>query len=197
MSKPRIRLALAFLLLTCPLTAMAQQQGGSAEEQAMMAAMMAAMTPGPAHAELASRAGQWKMTSTFWMDPSQPPMVTPGMATREAALGGRVLIEKVTATMMGMPFEGFGMTGYDNVTGKFWTTWNDNMSTGIVQGTGTRGSDGKTVYDATMNDPMTKKPLKIRMVITETADTEVMEWYETRDGKETKTMEVKLERVKK
>ena len=32
--------------------------------------------------------------------------------------------------MMGMPFEGIGRTGYDNVTGKYWSTWIDNMSTG-------------------------------------------------------------------
>lgn len=195
MSKLKNALAL-FLLLLSPLAAVAQDQGGGPEEQAMMAAMMAAMTPGAPHHELATRAGEWKLTSTFWMDPSQPPMVTPGTAHREPMLGGRVLVEKVSASMMGMPFEGYGMTGYDNTTGKYWTTWNDNMSTGLVHGIGTRGADGKVTYDASMVDPMSKQTIKVRMVITETADTEVMEWWETRDGKELKTMEVKLERVK-
>lgn len=168
----------------------------SADEQAAMAAMMAAMAPGAPHQALSSRAGQWNMTSSFWMDPSQAPMVTTGTATREAMLGGRVLVEKVKAEMMGMPFEGYGMTGYDNVTGKYWTTWNDNMSTGLIQGIGTRGADGKLTFDSSMVDPLTKAVVKVRMVITETADSEVMEWWENRGGKELKTMEVKLDRVK-
>lgn len=196
MSTLRKALALTLLVLLSPFATFAQDQHGGAEEQAMMAAMMAAMTPGAPHAELASRAGNWKLTSTFWMNPAAPPMVSVGTATREAMLGGRVLVEKVSANMMGMPFEGYGMTGYDNVTGKYWTTWNDNMSTALIQGIGTRGADGKTIYDSSMVDPMTKKTVKVRMVVTETADSETMEWWETRDGKDLKTMEVKLDRVK-
>ena len=52
-------------------------------------------------------------------------------------LDGRVLIEEVTSSMMGMPFTGHGMTGYDNVTGKYWSTWTDSMSTGLMVSEGT------------------------------------------------------------
>jgi hypothetical protein len=34
---------------------------------------------------------------------------------------------------MGMPFEGRGVIGYDNVTKKYVGTWYDNMSTGIMR----------------------------------------------------------------
>ena len=29
-------------------------------------------------------------------------------------------------------FTGVGRTGYDNVTGRYWSTWTDTMSTGVV-----------------------------------------------------------------
>ena len=55
-----------------------------------------------------------------------------GTATRSMALDGRVLVEDVDCTMMGAPMTGHGMTGYDNVSGKYWSTWTDSMSTGIM-----------------------------------------------------------------
>lgn len=182
------------LLAGLPGISQAQQEQGGGDP--MMVAMMAAMKTGEAHQALMARAGAWTMTSSFWMDPSQPPMVTTGTVTREPMLGGRVLVEKVKADMMGMAFEGYGMIGYDNVTGKYWTTWNDNMSTALVAGTGSRQADGKLVFDLTINDPMTKETVKVRTVVTETADTEAMEWFETRGGKEVKTMEIKYARAK-
>jgi hypothetical protein len=45
-------------------------------------------------------------------------------------MDGRVMVEDVTSSMMGMPFKGQGMRGYDNVSGKYWGTWVDSMSTG-------------------------------------------------------------------
>jgi hypothetical protein len=33
---------------------------------------------------------------------------------------------------MGMPFEGLGYTGYDNVKKQYFGTWIDSMSTGIM-----------------------------------------------------------------
>ena len=60
-----------------------------------------------------------------------------GTATRSVALGGRVLVEEVDSSMMGMPFTGHGMMGFDNVSGKYWSTWNDSMSIGIMVSEGT------------------------------------------------------------
>jgi len=60
-----------------------------------------------------------------------------GTATRSMTLDGRVLVEDVSSSMMGSPFTGHGMMGYDNVTGKYWSTWNDSMSTGLMVSEGT------------------------------------------------------------
>ena len=44
---------------------------------------------------------------------------------------------------MGIPYRGHGMTGFDNVTDKYWSTWNDSMSTGIMVTEGTCDAQGK------------------------------------------------------
>ena len=48
--------------------------------------------------------------------------------------------------MMGTPFTGHGMTGYDNVTGKYWSTWTDSMSTGIMVSEGSCDAEGVCTF---------------------------------------------------
>ena len=50
------------------------------------------------------------------MDPTKAPTESVGTVERELMLGGRVLAEKVRSTYMNKPFEGYGLTGYDNVS---------------------------------------------------------------------------------
>ena len=121
-----------------------------------------------------------------------------GTATRSMALDGRVLVEEFKGSMMGMPFTGHGMTGYDNVTGKYWSTWMDSMSTAIFVTTGTM-SDAKTFnYTGTMTDPMTGKDMKSDSKVTLTdADHHTMEaWAPGPDGKMYRNMEIVYTRKK-
>jgi len=163
----------------------------SAEEQAAMAAWQKAMTPGPQHAELASSAGDWDLALTMWMEPGAEPTKTTATATR-TMLWDRILVEDVQGDMMGMAFTGHGMTGYDNVTGEWWSTWMDNMSTGVMTSTGTWDEEsGTATYWGESVDPMTGKPMKVRMVITPGADKETMVMYMTPEGgEEHKSMEI-------
>jgi hypothetical protein len=163
------------------------------EEKAEMEAYMKAGTPGPQHQQLASTAGSYDMKVKGWHDPKQPPSEDTGTATRTMSLDGRVLVEEVTSTMMGMPFNGHGMMGYDNVSGKYWSTWNDSMSTGLMVSQGTCDPTGKTcTFTGTWNDPVKKGPLKSRMTTKWTSPTtEVFEMYGPgKDGKEFKMMEI-------
>jgi hypothetical protein len=171
-------------------------------EQKMMDAMMQAGTPGKPHQELAKQAGNWDLAVKAWMKPGAPPQESKGTAERTMILGGRVLSEKVTgdpvAPGMG-PFEGFGLSGFDNASGKYWGTWADNMGTGLMMATGT--CDEKThtcTLKGSYTDPMTKKAKHTRMVTHwEGDDKSVMELYETgKGGKEAKTTEVTYTRKK-
>ncbi len=71
-------------------------------------------------------------------------------------LDGRVMSEDFKGSMMGMPFTGHGMHGYDNVTGKHWSTWNDSMSTGLMVSEGTCDAKGACTFTGSWNDPITK-----------------------------------------
>jgi hypothetical protein len=50
--------------------------------------------------------------------------------TNTMILGGRYQQSMIKGNMMGMPFEGMGLLGYDNAQKLFYSTWVDNMGTG-------------------------------------------------------------------
>lgn len=191
-------------LAVAPAWAQGDQQGAqqqppmSAEEQAMHAAWQKAMTPGPQHQALARMAGDWEFQGKFWMGGAdKPPMEATGTLHRTMILGGRVLAEEVKSHMMGQPFEGHGMTGFDNVTQKYWSTFNDNMGTGIMIGTGACDAQGVCTFMNEYSDPLTGKTKKSRSVMRHEGDKEVFEMYDTgADGKEYKSMELVSTRKK-
>jgi hypothetical protein len=195
------RLARALLTATvvaaCAAPAAAQQAQKqpemTPEQKAEMEAYMKAGTPGAPHQELAALAGNYDLKIKSWHEPGGPAMEDTGTATRSMALGGRVLVEEVKSSMMGMPFTGHAMMGFDNVSGKYWSTWNDSMSTGIMVSEGTCDAAQKTcAFTGSWNDPIKKAPVKARMTTRwPSPTTEVFELYGPgRDGKEMKMMEI-------
>ncbi len=178
----------------------AMEQGAqpamSAEQQAMMEAWQKAMTPGPEHARLAALAGDWKMTVKTWMDPAAPPEMAGGTVHRRMILGGRYLEETVESTMMGQPFEGRGLTGYDNVTGKYWSTWVDSMSTGLMTSTGSFDPEtGIGTFWGTYVDPGSGQEGRNKSTVEHVSDDrEVFTMYDVKDGREIKMMEITYER---
>ena len=163
------------------------------QQKAEMDAYMKAGTPGPQHQALAGMAGTYDMKIKAWHAPGQPPAEDTGTATRTMILDGRVSVEDVKASMMGSPFSGHGMMGFDNVTGKYWSTWIDSMSTGLFISEGTCDASGKScTFTGTSNDPVKKGPVKMRMTTKWTSPTvEIFEMYGPGpDGKEGKMMEI-------
>jgi Protein of unknown function (DUF1579) len=93
----------------------------------------------------------------------------------------------------GMPFEGFGVTAYDNVTRRFMSAWIDNFSTGIMFLTGKYNPTTKaTTLVGDVDGPMMPgTKVKVREVIRLVdANKHVMEMYEVRGGKDVKTIEI-------
>ena len=70
---------------------------------------------GPEHEEMARLAGDWDVTTRIWMAPGQPPMESGGSATTELLYDGRFVRQSMQADMMGVPFEGTWIGGYDRV----------------------------------------------------------------------------------
>src|SRR5262249_18971958 len=162
-------------------------------QKAEMEAYMKAGTPGAPHQALASSVGSYDLKIKSWHEAGKPAMEDTGTATRSMVLGGRVLVEEVSGSMMGMPFTGHGMTGFDNVSGKYWATWNDSMSTGLMVSEGTCDTSSKACsFTGSWNDAIAKGPVKARMTSPWTSPTtEVFELYGPgKDGKEFKMMEI-------
>lgn len=160
------------------------------EQQKMMETYMRAAAPGPEHERLAKMAGTWKLVITDYSGPT--PADDEGTAVYTVGLGGRVLTQSVTSSMNGMPFQGMGIEGYDNVGKKYWSVWNDSLSTGPMIAWGTCDGAGSCSYEGSVNDPMTGKPAKVRMTLrADGADRRIFEFYGTGpDGKEAQMMRI-------
>jgi hypothetical protein len=166
------------------------------EQQAMMEAMAKAGALGEQHAWLATLAGSWTFTGTFWMGPEGPPTTSSGTAERTLIHGGRVLVETVRTEFEGQPFEGQGMTGFDNVTKRWWSTWTDTMSTGLMTSVGTC-REGRCEFEMTGPDPLTGGMSSTRGTSEHNGDRELhTSWAKGPDGKEWKTMELVYTRKK-
>jgi hypothetical protein len=164
----------------------------SPEMQAMMEAYAKAAQPGPNHAFLARLAGTFKATVKTWMGPGEPE-VSEGVSENTLILGGRYLHQKYSGSIMGQPFEGLGLTGYDNTLKKFTGLWIDSMSTGMMTSEAALDASGTLLNSVeTYPDPLTGTMKKTRSVFRlVNADTHVMEMYDTGpDGKEFKMMEI-------
>ncbi|MGH7206439.1 MAG: DUF1579 domain-containing protein [Nitrospiraceae bacterium] len=160
--------------------------------QAMMETYQKLATPGEPHKQLASLAGSWTTKTKHWMEPNKPPTESTGACEQKTLLDGRFLQQECTGDMMGKPFTGIGVMGYDNYTKKYVSTWMDSMGTGIFFMEGSASPDGKTVTQTgSYMDPI-EGPMKLRGV-TKIVDnnTEIFEMYGTaKRGKDMKMMEI-------
>ena len=110
-----------------------------------MKAMIDYGTPGKMHELLASWNGTWVGETTFWEYEGATPQKSTSTAVNSMMVGGKYQSSKHTGNMMGMPFEGLSITGYDNATKQFVSTWIDNWSTGIMNMAGTWDEATKTM----------------------------------------------------
>lgn len=182
-------LALAFAM---PDAAQAGAPEMTPEQQAEMEMWMKAGTPGAVHEAMAKQAGTYDAQVKSWQAPGTDAVVEKGTATRTMVLGGRVMVEDFSSTMMGQPFMGHGMHGYDNVTGKHWSTWNDNMSTGVMVSEGSCDAKMACTFTGSWVEPIKKQTVTARMTTRWTSPTtEVFEMYTPGpDGKEFRMMEI-------
>jgi hypothetical protein len=141
------------------MAAKAKKKTAANDEAAMMALWQKAMTPSKGHARLEPLVGTFATKTTFVMGPGLPPQSSEGTSVHRWVLGGRYLEQVYKGTSMGMPFEGIGFTGYDNVQKRYVGTWMDSFGTGIMDSIGignptakamdfegkSCGPDGKTV----------------------------------------------------
>jgi len=175
-----------------------KKQKGKMDMQAMMEIYKKLGTPGPQHRLLATMAGNWTTKTNACMEPGKPPVESTGTSEQKMILGGRFLQQEFTGEMMGGTFSGIGLTGYDNHTKKYVSTWMDSMGTGILYFEGTASADGKIITQESRYDDPIKGPMKWRSVTKIVGDNthEFVMFGADKTGKEEKMMEITYARKK-
>ncbi len=127
----------------------------SPEDMAAMQEYMKLTQPGEPHKLLKSYVGTWDTVTKIWMGgPGSEPMTSTGSSVFTSVLGSRWIKEEHTGTMMGMPYEGVGMMGYDNYKNLYVSTWFSNMGTEMLQMSGARNpKTGVVTMYGTMDEP--------------------------------------------
>jgi hypothetical protein len=124
--------------------------------------------PGKEHEHLKQFEGTWNVTHKVQADPTQPAQDSKG-GTETCAMkcGGLWLVIDSDGEMMGVPFHGHGVIGYDTVKKKYVGTWVDNMATSIWSMEGSYDEAKKAfTYKLTGPDPQTGKETSMTMVQT-------------------------------
>ncbi|MEM9293161.1 MAG: DUF1579 domain-containing protein [Acidobacteriota bacterium] len=179
----RILLWSVFLLIVLGLTAPSAQAQGEGD----YADLAALVTPGEEHRAMAEEAGEFNYQSTLWMIPGQPPAVSEGESVRQVILDGRYIREDLTGDIMGQPFSGIGISGYDRVSKQYRSIWIDSMGTGMLSFIGTPSEEDErtVVYQGDFVNPMTQQNEAIRSVYTTvSADEQHFFYYVTAPGSE-------------
>ena len=162
------------------------------DPQAMMEAYAKLATPGEQHKQLASLAGSWTTKTKEWMEPGKPPTESAGSVEMKTVLDGRFLQQEFTGEMMGHPYSGMGISGYDNLRKRYVSTWIDTMGTGVFVMEGTAGADGKTITLKGQHAELGGGHMSHRAVwkIVD-SNTQIFDMYGAHHGgKETKMMEI-------
>jgi hypothetical protein len=170
-----------------------QQQ---ASPEAMQEMFMKLAQPGEQHEAFKSMVGEWDCTCRSFESGPDNPQVSKGKAKFTLLLGGRFLQQDMESTFNGMPFQGHGITGYDNAQQKYVGAWIDNFGTGILRTEGTLDPEKKTMTEtAQMETPL--GTIKMRMASEHKSDDEFLfTMYMAIPEGEQKTMEILYRRSK-
>jgi len=190
-------LAIAGLLATSAIRAADKPAAAAKPTPEQMAEMMkkaeAAGTPGAAHKVLEPLVGDWTAEVKMWMEPGTPPQLSKGTSKSEWTLNGRFVQDDFNGEMMGKPFHGMGLTGYDNFKQRYTNVWVDDMSTAIMTSEGAAEDGGKVIkFTCKMDCPMTgEKDVPMTQIVRILSrDKHVFEMHDPRQGENSKVMEI-------
>jgi hypothetical protein len=193
MKKAGFALALFVLTAALGMAQMSDQDQAKAMEAYMKAGAVTAD-----HEALKYFAGRWRVEGKMWAAPGAPPTESVNANEGEMILGGHYVRLVYKGEMMGQPFEGLQISGYDNIEKAYKTFWIDNSSTSFYLLTG-KYDAAKKIYTFTGRwaDPM-GGATPVRMVIKIVSPDEyTSETYMTmQDGKEFLNMSDRSVRVK-
>ena len=164
-----------------------------ADKAEMMKKMEAAGTPGPAHKALDALVGNWKAEVKCWCEPSGAPQVSQAMAKASWTLKGRFVEGEFHGEMLGKPFIGRSLLGYDNTKQKFISVWVSDIQTSMFTSEGKGDSGYKVITLEGKGDcPATgRKDVPMKQVFRVLGpDKYTFEMFDGSKGENVRTMEI-------
>jgi hypothetical protein len=188
--------AAAVIAAALPLAAAHGQDAG---DQAARERISEPTSPGPGHDRLAPMVGRWDQTVRLYGESSAAPVTSRTTAEYRWILGGRFLEGTSAGEMLGAPFAGRELTGYDDARGEYVSVWIDSLTTSflIARGRYDAGAAG-LIMEGTRGDPGAAGREQPFRTITKMLDENhmVRRMYTLgADGTETKVLEVESRRI--
>ena len=149
-----------------PRTAQPASAKSGMDEEGMRK-MREAGTPGPAHQALADLVGSWRAEVKCWSQPGGQPEISQATARVNWTLDGHFLQEEFHGNVMGQPFDGRMLMGYDNTKRKFNAVWVDSLHTSMSTSEGKGENNNKTItLEGKMDCPATgRKDMPVKQVL--------------------------------
>ncbi len=126
--------------------------------------MPATPKAGPEHEILKHDVGTWDATVESFMPGDAQPMVSKGVETNDL-VGGLWLVTDFKSDMMGQPFLGHGVSGWDPNKKRYVGTWVDTMSTGLGLSESTYDAATKTMTGTFEGPDPTGQVMKMKAVV--------------------------------
>lgn len=121
--------------------------------------------PGPMHEHFRPLVGTWLAVGRAFCDPQGPPQESTGTMRTDLLMGGRYLHSTYTDNSKQHPFSGILILAYNNILGRYESTWIDSMSTGVMFSTGSADPMGRVfTLIAEVPDPATGMSRRIKSV---------------------------------
>ena len=165
------------------------------EENRAKASQAESRMMGPMHHMLVQWSGHWREEIKLWATPNtKEPTTTPAIRDGRMAAEGRFLTSTTVGQIGTTPYEGQSVLGFDNAKKVFVKTWFDNLGTSILILEGTYDEKNNLVdFVGFTTDPLTRKPVKVHQIMKIIdPNNQILEVFvELKEGKETKSMEIK------
>ncbi len=168
----------------------------SGDQSEMMKKVEAAGRPSAGHKALQHFVGDWKAEVKCWSEPGGKPEVSEGTAKATLTMGGLFLQEDFRGEMMGKPFNGRTLMGFDNVKQVFNNVWlcDNQTSMFITEGKGDQDNQVITL-EGTASCPIKGDILMKAIYRLQGPDKHTFEMFDQSGGKDQKTLEVHYTRT--
>jgi hypothetical protein len=175
----------------------AQEKPVVTVEVERMAAYQAANAVNEHHEFFKKFVGDWAVQMTFWTAPGKPPVTSRAAAKSEVRFGDRFLFILFTGEMMGKPYEGQEIIGYDNLEKMYNIFYMDNTSTHVYVAKGVQEGDVLSETGES-TDPLTGKKSAVHARTTFLGKDEYLyeQFMVQDDGNEIKMLELRCLRKK-